>query len=52
MTDHLHHHHHAGHPHPPAYAGPSILRLSVWRRLAVAGAASAIVWAAVLWALA
>ncbi len=42
---HAHHHHSA-----PAI-GPSILRLSVWVRLAYAAGAVIVVWAAVFWAM-
>jgi hypothetical protein len=45
------HHHHPGDIHPPAAVAPSLLRLSVWRRLAVAAALTALLWLAVLWAL-
>jgi hypothetical protein len=49
--DHHHHRHPAGHSHPPAVAQPSILRLSGLHRLVVAGALSALMWLAVLWAI-
>jgi hypothetical protein len=52
MVTHRHHHHHAGHRHPPASVAPSILRLSVVARLAVAAGVIALLWAAVFWALA
>jgi hypothetical protein len=51
MTQHHHHHHPHGHAHPPAAIGPSILRLSVLQRLAVAAVLTALVWTAVLWAM-
>jgi hypothetical protein len=51
MTEHHHHHHPQGHAHPPAAIGPSILRLSVVQRLAFAAALTALVWAAVIWAM-
>jgi hypothetical protein len=51
MTHH-HHHHHAGERHPPAVISPSILRLSVWQRLAAAGVIIAGLWTVVLWAAA
>jgi hypothetical protein len=53
MTAHHHHHVHShpGRPHPPAPPPASILRLSVWQRLAMAGALSALMWLAVLWAM-
>ena len=44
---HTHHHH----PLAPPTIGPSILRLSVWQRLAYAAAAAVLVWAVVLWAM-
>ena len=44
--DHHHHHHHPpGHAHPPAAIAPSILRLSVLERLAVAAVLIALIWA-------
>jgi len=43
-------HHHAGAAHPSPALSASLLRLSVPRRLAVAGALIALIWAAVLWA--
>ena len=45
------HHHHPGRGHPPAALAPSILRLSLWQRLAVAAGLSAVVWLAVVWAM-
>jgi len=45
------HHHHAGAPHPSPKISPSLLRLSVPQRLALAGALIALIWAAVLWAV-
>jgi len=42
---------HAHHHIDPPSIGPSILRLSVWQRLAYAAGAIVIVWAAVLWAI-
>lgn len=51
MTEHHHHHHPHGHAHPPANIGPSILRLSVAQRLAVVAVLTALVWAAVIWAM-
>jgi hypothetical protein len=44
------HHHHGGMPHPSPVISPSLLRLSAARRLAVAGALIAVIWAAFLWA--
>jgi hypothetical protein len=52
MPTHVHpHHHHAGEGHPPASISPSILRMSVLERLAVAGALIVVLWGAVLWAM-
>lgn len=51
MTEHHHHHHPQGHAHPPTTAGPSILRLSVFERLSFAAVLTALVWAAVFWAM-
>jgi hypothetical protein len=51
VHDH-HHHHHPGQGHPPASISLSILRLSVAERLAAAGVLIAMIWAAVLWAMA
>jgi hypothetical protein len=54
MADHHHHdhhHHHPGHVHPPADVAPSILRLSVPQRLAVAAALIAVIWLAAFWAM-
>ena len=51
MTEHHHHHHPHGHAHPAAAIGPSILRLSVAQRLAFAAVLTALVWAAVIWAM-
>jgi hypothetical protein len=45
------HHHHGGTPHPSPVISPSLLRLSAARRLAVAGALIAVIWAAFLWAI-
>src|SRR5262245_58409354 len=49
---HHHHHHHPGHGHPPAGISPSILRMSVVERLALAAVLIALLWGAVLWAMA
>jgi hypothetical protein len=43
-------HHHAGEAHPSPALSPSLLRLSVTQRLALAGALIAVIWVAVLWA--
>ena len=48
---HPHHHHHPGQGHPPASISPSILRLSVLQRLAIAAALIALLWGAVIWAM-
>jgi hypothetical protein len=45
------HHHHLGHVHPPAAVAPSLLRLSVWQRLAIAGVLIVLMWLAVFWAM-
>ena len=44
-------HHHASDVHPSPTIAPSLLRLSVPQRLAVAVALSALIWLAALWAL-
>jgi hypothetical protein len=44
------HHHHGGAPHPSPAISPSLLRLAVSTRLALAGFVIALIWAAVLWA--
>jgi hypothetical protein len=46
-----HHHHPPGQGHPPASISPSILRMSVVERLAIAAALIAVLWAAVIWAM-
>ena len=46
-----HHQHRPDHVHPPVAVAPSILRLSAWQRLAVAGVLIALIWAAVFWAI-
>jgi len=46
-----HHHHHAGEPHPALAISPSLLRLSVQQRLAIAGALIVVIWAAAFWAM-
>jgi hypothetical protein len=48
---HLQHHHHAGQGHPPASISPSILRMSVLERLAIAAALIVVLWGAVFWAM-
>ena len=48
---HPHHHHHPGQGHPPASISPSILRLSVLQRLAIAAALIVLLWGAVIWAM-
>ncbi len=42
---------HAPRHHPAPAIAPSILRLSVWQRLAYAAGAVIVLWAAVLWAM-
>jgi hypothetical protein len=52
MPTHIpHQHHHPGRGHPPTSITPSILRLSVTGRLAISAALTALVWAAVMWAM-
>jgi hypothetical protein len=46
-----HQHHHPGRGHPPAAISPSILRLSVTKRLAISAALIALIWMAVMWAM-
>jgi hypothetical protein len=46
-----HNHHHPGRGHPPASISPSILRMSVVQRFAISGALTALLWAAVIWAM-
>jgi hypothetical protein len=46
-----HHHHHPGHAHPSPKLSPSLLRLSVPERLAVAGVLIVLMWAAALGAM-
>jgi hypothetical protein len=45
------HHHHGGEAHPSPAISPSLLRLSVPRRLAIVGVLIALIWAAALWAM-
>ena len=47
-----HHHHHPGQAHPPATISPSILRLSAAERLAAVAVLIALIWGAVIWAMA
>jgi hypothetical protein len=47
-----HHHHHPGQAHPPATISPSILRLSAAERLSAAAVLIALIWGAVIWAMA
>jgi hypothetical protein len=53
MPAHPHHHHHhaPGEEHPRASISPSILRMSVAGRLAIAAAVIAVLWGAVAWAM-
>ena len=46
-----HHHHHPGQGHPPAAVSPSILRMSILERLAIAAALIALLWGVVVWAM-
>jgi hypothetical protein len=47
-----HHHHHPGHAHPSPRVAPSLLRLSVTGRLGVVAVLIAMLWGAVIWAMA
>jgi uncharacterized protein HemX len=47
-----HHHHHPGETHPPATVSPSILRLSAAERLGAVAVLIALIWGAVIWAMA
>ncbi len=47
-----HHHHHPEHAHPSPQVAPSLLRLSVARRLAAVAVLVALLWGAVIWAMA
>jgi hypothetical protein len=49
---HPHHHHDPDHAHPSAAVAASLLRLSAAERLAGAAVLIALLWGAVLWALA
>jgi hypothetical protein len=51
-TDDHRHHHPPGQGHPQASITPSILRMSVMERLAIAAVLIAALWAAVMWAMA
>jgi hypothetical protein len=51
MSEPHRHHHPPGQGHMPVAAGSSLLRLSVWQRLAVAAAVVAVLWAATFWAM-
>jgi hypothetical protein len=46
-----HHSHPPGQGHPPASISPSILRMSVMERLALAAVLIAGLWGAALWAM-
>jgi hypothetical protein len=46
-----HHHHPPGQGHPPAAVSPSILRMSILQRLAIAAALIVLLWGAVAWAM-
>lgn len=51
--DYSHNHSHAhAHRHPPAKPALSLLRLSVWQRLAIALPLAALLWAGTLWVIA
>jgi hypothetical protein len=49
---HHHDHHHPGRAHPPASIAPSVLRLAALQRLAGVAVLIALIWGAVLWAMA
>ena len=49
---HPHHHHAEGGRHPAAAIAPSILRMAFTERLIVAAVMIALIWGAVLWAMA
>lgn len=49
---HLHTHSHGPHRHPAATPAFSLLRLSVWQRLAIALPLAALLWAGALWVIA
>ncbi len=55
MPTHVHsphpHHHRLGEGHPPVSVSPSILRMSVLERLAIAAAVIVLLWGVVLWAM-
>ena len=52
MPTHIHpHHHQPGQGHPPASISPSILRMSVLERFAVAAVLIVMLWGAVFWAM-
>jgi len=44
-------HHHGAAPHPSPALASSLLRLSAAQRLMLAGALSALIWVAALWAM-
>ena len=47
-----HHHHHPGHAHPSPRVAPSLLRLSAAQRLGAVAILIALLWGAVLLAMA
>ncbi len=47
-----HHHHQPGHVHPSPQVAPSLLRLSAAQRLAAVAVVVALLWGAVIWAMA
>jgi hypothetical protein len=49
---HPHHHHDPDHAHPSAEVAPSLLRLSAAERLAGTAVLIALLWGAVVWAMA
>jgi hypothetical protein len=46
------HHHRTGERHPAAAVPPSILRMGIGERLAIAALMIALIWATALWAMA
>jgi len=52
MPTHIHpHHHQPGQGNPPASISPSILRMSVLERLAVAAVLIVVLWGTAFWAM-
>jgi hypothetical protein len=51
-TGYPHHHHGPGEGHPAAAVAPSILRMGVLERLAIAALLIALIWGLAFWAIA